>query len=198
MSFLIDWISQIVIFIFLATLISLLIPKSTHEKIIKVVFGMIIFLLFLHPLAALFQVEPESVIAEFDLPDLSITSEEMETEISNKKSEIQASSDAYILEQLEQSIKTSIEEELVQQYGVTIHDVFVELDDDSEGSEEFDEMIDQVTFHLTENDEVQEVEAVQIPLEQSEDGEGLDQMKRTISSFLGLPVDSINIEWEGE
>ncbi|GEN45286.1 stage III sporulation protein AF [Alkalibacillus haloalkaliphilus] len=197
MSFLIDWISQIVLFIFLATLISLLIPKTSHEKVIKVVFGMIIFLLFLHPLSALFQVNPETIMSEFDLPELSITPEEMEIEISNKKSEIQASSDAYILEQLEQSIKSSVEEELIQQYDIAIQDVFVQLDDSNDG-QELDEIIEQVTFHLTEGNVVQEVEVIQIPSEQSEDGEDLDQIKRTISSFLGLPVDSIIIEWEGE
>ncbi|MDQ0350988.1 stage III sporulation protein AF [Alkalibacillus filiformis] len=197
MSFLIDWISQIVLFIFLATLISLLIPKTSHEKVIKVVFGMIIFLLFLHPLSALFQINPETIVSEFELPELSITPEEMEIEISNKKSEIQASSDAYILEQLEQSIKSSVEEELVQQYDIAILDVFVQLDDSNDG-EELDEIIEQVTFHLTEGNVVREVEVVQIPAEQSEDGEDLEQIKRTISSFLGLPVDSIIIEWEGE
>ncbi|WP_017187549.1 stage III sporulation protein AF [Alkalibacillus haloalkaliphilus] len=197
MSFLIDWISQIVLFIFLATLISLLIPKTSHEKVIKVVFGMIIFLLFLHPLSALFQVNPETIMSEFDLPELSITPEEMEIEISNKKSEIQASSDAYILEQLEQSIKSSVEEELIQQYDIAIQEVFVQLDDSNDG-QELDEIIEQVTFHLTEGNVVQEVEVIQIPAEQSEDGEDLDQIKRTISSFLGLPVDSIIIEWEGE
>lgn len=48
MSFLMNWVSQIVLFIFLATIVSLLIPKNSHEKVIKLVFGLIVFLLFLH------------------------------------------------------------------------------------------------------------------------------------------------------
>ncbi|WP_188206130.1 stage III sporulation protein AF [Alkalibacillus aidingensis] len=196
MSFLIDWISQIVLFIFLATIISLLIPKTSHEKVIKVVFGMVIFLLFLHPLSTLFQVNPESIISSFDMPELSITTEEMENEISGKKNEIQASTDAYILEQLEESIRSSIEEELIQEYEVVIEDVSIELNDDSDG--EVQENIETITFLLSEDDIVQEVETVQIPAEQSEENTNQEQIKRTISSFLGLSIDSIIIEWEGE
>ena len=88
MSFLMNWVSQIVLFIFLATIVSLLIPKNSHEKVIKLVFGLIVFLLFLHPLKMIFQVEPDQIISQIQLEEFLQGEKVIEKEISDKKIEI--------------------------------------------------------------------------------------------------------------
>ena len=197
MSFIMDWVSQIILFIFLATIVSLLIPKNSHEKVVKLVFGLIIFLLFLHPIKTIFQVEPEQIISEIQVEDYLQTSPDIEEEISDKKKEIQASTDAYILEQLEEQVENIVSEELIETYGVAIHDLSIQMDKPESMEEPQMELL---TFTLEETQDglIEPVERVSIPRQPTTYQSNQDEeIIKTISTLLELPLQAIEIEWEG-
>ncbi|MDQ0158593.1 stage III sporulation protein AF [Alkalibacillus salilacus] len=197
MEFITDWITQLVVFVFIATIITLLIPKTSHEQVIRIVFGMIILLLFLHPLTTLFQVNPEEVVDNFEFSSDLINVDTFEEKIESQKKEIQASSDAYILEQLTQELQNSVEEELMEEYDLAIQDVLMKWKEDRE-TEEISEMVDHVTFVVTEQQTgVEQVEEVEIPADQDKETMDDDMIKQTIASYLNLPLSKISIEWEG-
>ncbi|MET3684307.1 stage III sporulation protein AF [Alkalibacillus flavidus] len=198
MDYVTGWITQLIIFIFLATLLTLLIPKTSHESVIRVVFGMIILLLFLNPITTLLRINPEDLTDDIDLSLSLVDREAIENEIESKKREIQASSDAYILEQLTQELKMSVEEELVKQYDVEIQDVNVSWQNLSQ-ADHVSDMVEHATFVLSQNEpDHHQVEKVDIMAEESNDEPDDDAIKTTIASFLSIPLDNITLEWEGE
>ncbi|MFB9973043.1 stage III sporulation protein AF [Allobacillus sp. SKP2-8] len=197
MSFLMNWVSQIVLFIFLATIVSLLIPKNSHEKVIKLVFGLIVFLLFLHPLKMIFQVEPDQIISQIQLEEFLQGEKDIEKEISDKKIEIQASTDAYILEQLEKQVENTVGEELMATYGVSVQDITIQM---KENATEEEPQMDEVTFRLAENKQelIEPIEDVSIPASNHTDRRDRDiEIAQSISSLLDLPLQAVEIEWEG-
>ncbi|WP_054752908.1 stage III sporulation protein AF [Piscibacillus salipiscarius] len=117
------------IFIFLATIISLLIPSTKHDQAIRLVFGLVIFLLFLHPLTQLFNINPNQYVDSWESKVSEMMDEDLENEINSKKSEIQASQHAYILEQLQLEIRELVEKDLQEQFNLDLQTVEISLDD---------------------------------------------------------------------
>lgn len=196
MSFLMNWVSQIVLFIFLATIVSLLIPKNSHEKVIKLVFGLIVFLLFLHPLKMIFQVEPDQIISQIQLEEF-LQGEKVMKKRFLIKIEIQASTDVYILEQLEKQVENTVGEELMATYGVSVQDISIQM---KESATEEEPQMDEVTFRLAENKQelVEPIEDVSIPASNHTDRRDRDiEIAQSISSLLDLPLQAVEIEWEG-
>lgn len=202
MSYLTDWISQIVFFIFIATIISLLIPKSSHEKVIKLVFGLVIFLIFLQPIIQLFNINPDDLIASFELNEEFHVNESIDEEISLKKNDIQAQQHAYILEQLEIQINNLVEEELRHHYDLAISDISILLPEDVLAHES--QQIDSIIFHVRQltSNEIKEIEPITIPAHQiddlSNDLEEEEQIKQRIAQILGLNIEQVTLVWEGE
>ncbi|TFB23837.1 stage III sporulation protein AF [Filobacillus milosensis] len=199
MDYIIEWISQIVFFIFLATIITLLIPATSHQKIIKLVFGLVIFLLFLQPLTKLFGVNPDQYIDSWELKVEEMTSESLEDEINSKKNEIQASQHAYILEQLQQDIRSLLSDELKQQYGLAIREMQIKTSG-QDLKQDLVEQIQQITFHLEEDSDnrIEEVEIVSIPSKKDQvDKEHEMEIIETIANQLSLSIDQIKIVWGG-
>ncbi|WP_162297842.1 stage III sporulation protein AF [Halalkalibacillus sediminis] len=200
MDYLKDWISQIVIFIFIATIISALIPSNSHSKVIKFVFGLMIFLLFLNPLVRLFQIEPETISSEWNYTSDQFQEEKIEDQLEQKKVEIQATGHAYILEQIEHQMLTLVEEELNDQYDITIHGVSLVVEEEKESEEWILEDLQSITFYLEEesSEEVEEVAPIDLrkPYENPSNRE--KELKSRITDLLDVPQEIITFVWEGE
>ena len=56
MSFLTSWISNIIIFILLATVIDMLLPNSSLQKYAKMVIGLLLIAIIITPILSLFQI----------------------------------------------------------------------------------------------------------------------------------------------
>ncbi|MGM8213472.1 stage III sporulation protein AF [Virgibacillus sp. W0430] len=125
MHILIQWITQILIFILLATIIDLLIPKTTMKKYIKLVLGLILLLIFLKPLFLLFHFDLETAVEPTmtSLFDENDRSQSIENTIKLQKKEIQASQDAYILKQMETHLKSMANTPLLENYELEISDI---------------------------------------------------------------------------
>src|SRR5690625_991894 len=122
MDIVVDWVTQIIIFLLLAAVIDLIVPTTTMRKYIKLVVGLVFILLFLQPVFYLFSVDIES---ELDSSITELYEEEteanwLEKETNFKKREIQASQDAYILEEMVVQLTTVAEEPLLTQHQAKI------------------------------------------------------------------------------
>ncbi len=125
MQALTSWITNIILFILLATVINLLLPSSGFQKYTKLVIGLLLMLIIVTPV---FQILKVDVNKMFNSIRLSAASDDagVENLIESKKKEIQASQRAYILEQMAVQMETEVKEELMEQYGVAIDQMHIE------------------------------------------------------------------------
>ncbi len=135
MGMLTDWITNIIIFILLATVVDMLLPSSVFKKYAKMVLGLLLIAIMITPFLRL-------ISSDFDRMLASVMSEEyvengqMETAIEQKKKEIQASQDAYILEEMAVQLKKDGEEELIKEFNYEIKHLDLSLTSFEEGQPE--------------------------------------------------------------
>jgi stage III sporulation protein AF len=125
LDLLINWVSQIIIFILLATIIDLLVPAGGMKKYIKFVIGLILIFLFLQPIFYLFKVDIQAAVRSSfsSMLDDSSQASEVENLIEMQKSEIESSSGAYILEQMAVQLKDIASAPLLDNYQAEIRDL---------------------------------------------------------------------------
>ena len=126
MGILTDWITNIVIFILLAGVMDMLLPSSAMQKYAKMVLGLLLITLLLSPLFKLVSVDFDTLLASFSSAEY-VEKNQMENMIENKKTEIQAVQDAYILEKMAVQLEKDGEEELVAQFNYEIADIDVAM-----------------------------------------------------------------------
>ncbi|MFC0188314.1 stage III sporulation protein AF [Fictibacillus aquaticus] len=119
MELLTGWVSNIILLILLAGIIEMLLPDSSFQKYIRLVIGLLLILAMLTPLLQIMKTDMNSVLAAMNLADEK-KEEKIKNSIENKKTEIQASQAAYILEQMAVPLKNKVKEELKSSYGLTI------------------------------------------------------------------------------
>lgn len=124
MSFLTEWITNIIVFILLAIVIDLLLPNSSMQKYAKMVISLLLIIVIINPIFKIFSKDMNEILGEFQL---QASSEENEAKnlIELQKNEIQASQRAYILEQMAVQMKSMAKEELVKNYDVTIDTILL-------------------------------------------------------------------------
>jgi stage III sporulation protein AF len=129
MQFLTEWITNIILFVLLATIIEMMIPNSSMQKYVKMVTGLLLIVIILTPLLNLFKKDFEQLFSSLALTPI-LQEKNIENVIEMKKKEIQASQRAYILEQMAVQLKNEVEEELMQQYGFQVESVHVSINDE--------------------------------------------------------------------
>ncbi len=144
MELITHWISQIIIFILIATIIDLLIPTTSMTKYIKLVLGLILMLIFLQPIFYMFQIDIKQTIktsfSQLEKQEFTVNSLENITE--KKKNEIQASQDAYILEQMSIELIDLAENQLLEEHELEIMDIeFKFLEEQNKSYESLEEII---------------------------------------------------------
>lgn len=123
MSYLTEWITTIILFILLATVVDMLLPSSSMQKYTKLVIGLLLIVVILTPILKLLSTDMDELFAKMMTHPSYISEKNTENLIEMKKKEIQASQAAYILEQMEISMIEDVEEELRGQYGLTVKEV---------------------------------------------------------------------------
>jgi len=131
MGFLSEWITNIVLFILLAIIIEMLLPNSSMQKYVKMVIGLLLIVIILNPLFAILSSDIDEMMASLKISPVE-DEKNIENLIEMKKKEIQASNRAYILEQTAVQMKTQVEEELVENYDLTVEHVDLTMDDEQE------------------------------------------------------------------
>ncbi|TKC19859.1 stage III sporulation protein AF [Robertmurraya kyonggiensis] len=159
MEFITEWITNIILFVLIATVIDLLLPNTSMQKYTKMVAGLLLIVIILSPILKLFSDDFETAIASIPSMNTNMDEKNMENLIDLQKKEIQASTDAYILEETAVQLKAGVEEELMEQYGLEISNI--ELLVDENGQQDFPGNLQTVIVHLKEPDgEPQAVEVV--------------------------------------
>lgn len=120
MSFLSSWISNIIIFILLATVIDMLLPNSSLQKYTKMVIGLLLIAIIITPILSLFQTNFEQVLASATVQLNPDNENKLGNLTESKKKEIQAVQSAYILKQLGNELQEKVEEELMKKYQMKI------------------------------------------------------------------------------
>ncbi|QED48583.1 stage III sporulation protein AF [Cytobacillus dafuensis] len=157
MEFIKEWITNIILFILLATVIDMLLPNSNLQKYTKMVTGLLLIAVILTPILKLVSNDFEEALAS--IPSIEPYGEKnMENSIEMQKKEIQAWQDAYILEEMAVHLNKLAEEELMEQYGLEI--VNIHLDVNVNDTRDFPENLQKVIVQLKMKDE--EAEAVEV------------------------------------
>ncbi|TMU86610.1 stage III sporulation protein AF [Bacillus sp. BHET2] len=199
MSFLTEWITNIIIFVLLATVIDMLLPSSNMQKYAKIVTGLLLITIILTPLFKLMSTDFDQVVDAIDINGDS-KNNSVENLIEMKKKEIQASQRAYILEQMAVQMKQQVEKEMMDEHSKIIEKVVVKADN----LENVPESITEVTVFVKDKQENTTIETIQnVEIDTGAEnrkktpGEDTSQMTSLLAKQWNLTPDKIIISLEG-
>ncbi|WML59792.1 stage III sporulation protein AF [Neobacillus sp. PS2-9] len=202
MEFLTEWVTNIILFILLATVIDMLLPNSGLQKYTKMVTGLLLIAIILTPIFKLISKDFETTLAS--IPSYQAPGEKnMKNLIDLKKKEIQASQHAYILEEMAVQLKKDVKEELMEQYGLEIAKVDIAINEESDQA--FPENLQKVMVLLRQPENgVQTVEAIkqiEINTEKPLPSKGSNEETEKIASFLSqkwnVTEETVEVSIEG-
>ncbi|MFB9761899.1 stage III sporulation protein AF [Ectobacillus funiculus] len=131
MEFVTEWVRNIIIFLLLATVLHMILPRSSMQKYVKFVVSLLLIVLILSPLFQLLKADVPELIDKLSRQPYG-TDGEIENLIDKKKKEIQASQRAYILEQMAVQMKKEVAQKLQDEYGVTIANLHLVVPEDKQ------------------------------------------------------------------
>ena len=202
MEFLIEWVTNIILFILLATVIDMLLPNTSMQKYTKMVTGLLLIAIILTPIFKLISKDFETAMAQ--IPSFQGQGEKnMENLIEMQKKEIQASNHAYILETMAVQLEKGVEEELMEQFGLEIAKIELTTKDDSQ--ESFPENLEMVTVRLKQPETVvTTVEAIKpvsintgTPLPSNDPAEESEKIAAFLSQQWNVTENAIEVSVEG-
>lgn len=199
MDFLTEWITSIIIFILLATVMDMLLPSSSFQKYAKMVIGLLLIAVLISPIFKLLSTNFEDLIADANNMEI-VEKGSMENDINLKKKEIQAAQSAYYLEEMAVQLKNEGEEELINQFNYEIKHIEVSMTnpDHLENPKELALVSVVLTEKEGSNPSIETVQRVEIntresmpkPIDQSED------IKKVLATEWGINEEKIEIEFE--
>ncbi len=189
MSFINEWVTNIILIILLATILELLLPSNAFQKYVKVVIGLLLIIAILNPMIKMFSVDLNQELASLGLSETVINDGEMKNLIENKKSEIQASQDAYILEQMDVLLRQKVEDKLADQYEKRLKDVVIQ--EKSQAGPEKSQWLIRATLESESSDEdaIETIQKVEIDTAEIKEPDEESSELKEIKAFLSK-------EWE--
>ncbi|WP_010650829.1 stage III sporulation protein AF [Oceanobacillus massiliensis] len=202
MEVVIQWVTQIILFIVIATIIDLLIPAETMKRYVKLAVGLILLLILLKPIFHIFNTDIEKSIETSinQLEQENNLNETMENQIEFQKKEIQGTQHAYILEQMTVQLEDLAEEPLKEEYQAEITTMdYVFNDPEDISFEGLAEVI--VYINEAQNGEgaVSTVEDVTVDPQQNEGESEKDiiGIEMLLKDVWELTDKKVSINWEG-
>jgi stage III sporulation protein AF len=201
MNYIYEWVTNIILIILLATILELLLPSSAFQKYVKVVIGLLLIISILNPLIKLFSVDLNARMASLQLEGGVMETENMKNLIENKKSEIQASQDAYILEQMAVQLRQQVDGKLKEQFQKRLKDVVVQ-EKSQIGSKEGQWVVHVTVESFEGNDSVEVVKDVSIDTaslseKDQTETDNLTELEQFLSKEWEIPTDQIVLTEEG-
>ncbi|KPB03901.1 stage III sporulation protein AF [Bacillus sp. CHD6a] len=205
MSYLTEWITSIILFILLATVVEMLLPNSSMQKYTKLVIGLLLIVVILTPILKLLSTDMDELFAKMTTHSSYTSKENTENLIEMKKKEIQASHAAYILNKAAVLMKEDVEEELRESYGVTVKDLQVVVKNEDQLTElPIEENIESVVILLEQSEDetaIQVVKPVQIDTSRQKEPAPSSKEEGKIANFLAdrwqLQPTNISVAVEG-
>lgn len=200
MNSLVEWISTIIVFIFLVTIVGMLLPNSNMKNYVKMVAGLLLIVIILNPVFKLLQTDLSDVLSVFD-SETYIATGSLENAISEKKKEIQQNERAYILEQAAVQMAGDVEEDLEAAYSLKIADITVYADEEKEEITQEDISGVQVIVQAKkEEGAISAIKDIEIDTENTGDEEGekrLEELRSFFAEKWELSKEQIVVSEEG-
>lgn len=169
MDILVNWVTQIIVFLIFAAIIDLLVPANKMKRYIQFVVGLILLLIFLKPVFYLFNIDMPRAI-EASLKGNVQTSEQlgnMEEMIKIQKDEIESTQDAYILEQMVVQLEKLAEDPLAEEQ-IKLTDIQFSFDQpEAYTFENLEEVVVYLAVIHEEEGAVYEIDDIEINTEES-------------------------------
>ncbi|KMJ60014.1 hypothetical protein AB685_04005 [Bacillus sp. LL01] len=205
MSYLTEWITSIILFILLATVVEMLLPNSSMQKYTKLVIGLLLIVVILTPILKLLSTDMDELFAKITTHSSYTSEKNTEILIEMKKKEIQASHAAYILNKAAVLMKEDVEEELRESYGLTVKDLKVVVKNEDQLTEiPIEENIESVVILLEQAEQktaIQVVKPVQIDTSRQKEPAPSSKEEGKIATFLAnrwqLQPTNISVAVEG-
>lgn len=160
MDFFIHWVSNIIVYILVATIIMMLIPNTGLAKYVRFVASLLLIVMMLQPIFQLFKVNIKEVLAGYQSKTYEANNE-IKNEINNKKKEIQATERAYILKQMAVQMKKEVEKSISQDFEQVVTNVELEVKDGVDTVKTAQDLSKVIVFVSAKKDETSNVEPVQ-------------------------------------
>ncbi|MBM4762249.1 stage III sporulation protein AF [Bacillus sp. B15-48] len=203
MDFLTAWITNIILFILIATVIDMLLPNSSLHKYVKVVISLLLISIILSPIYKVISSDFETAIASMTNFQGENQYKNLENSIEMQKKEIQASQHAYILKQTAVQLQLDAEEELMEKYGMKIANIEIQADeiDENLSPESLQSIKVRIVNQGDEDDTVAVVKEVQIdtaqPLPSEQRSKHINEISTLLSEKWNVPKTSIELFIEG-
>ena len=200
MSFLAGWVSNIIIFVLLATVIDMLLPNSALQKYAKMVIGLLLIAIIITPILGLFNKDFDDILTAATSEFEDQKKKDLGNLTEMKKKEIQATQGAYILKQMAVDLQAEVEEELMADYNMRISSIDVGVKNEEEPGVDD---LQNITISLEkaegkENSEIEAVAKVDINADSpsTSNDANLDAVKRFLATSWSVDEEIIEIAGE--
>ncbi|MEH7452248.1 stage III sporulation protein AF [Gottfriedia acidiceleris] len=160
MEFFIHWVSNIIVYILVATVIMMLIPNTGLAKYVRFVASLLLIVMMLQPIFQLFRVNIKEVLAGYQSKTYEANGE-IKNEINNKKNEIQEAERAYILKQMAVQMKKDVEKSFTKEFEQVITNVDLQVKDGVNTVKTAQDLSKVIVYVGPKKDETSNVEPVQ-------------------------------------
>jgi len=199
-SFLAGWVSNIIIFVLLATVIDMLLPNSALQKYAKMVIGLLLIAIIITPILGLFNKDFDDILSAATSEFEDQKKKDLGNLTEMKKKEIQATQGAYILKQMAVDLQAEVEEELMVDYNMKISSIDVGVKDEEEpGVDDLQNIT--ISLEKAEGEENSEIEAVakvdiNADSPSTSNDADLDAVKRFLATSWSVDEEIIEIAGE--
>lgn len=199
MSVLIDWITQIIVFILLAIIVELFVPTTKIAKYVRLVIGLIFLLIFLKPIFYIFQLDMEQLVSEqlFDT-DHAIEKDSIDNLMTRQNEQLQAKNDEYILAEITEHLQEQSADSLAEHF-VKINKIDYAFADESHNIHALEQLIVYIVpLDESTDDKAVVIDEVIIDLKQptnQTDEKQLSDIKRTLIDIWHLNDEEIIVKW---
>ncbi len=163
--------------------------------------GLLLIAIILSPVLKILSSDFEASLSAITEVD-SISEKNIENSIEMKKKEIQASFDAYALEEVAVQLKKDVEEELMEQYGLEIASIDLSVDETSSAT--FPDNLKEISVTLRDSTTEDVVEVVQMvdintnsPLPSNSESEQNEDLSSLLSEKWDVNKGAVEIFIEG-
>jgi len=199
-----DWVTQIILFIILASVIDLLVPANHLQKYVRLAISLILILILLQPVFYLFNTDINTAISSSmnKIESQFQGQPSIENQIDLEKKEIESGQDAYILEQMAIELEKIAADPLKEEFNAEIASIDFQFSvTDSVSYEELTEVIVYITESEPGEGAMNTVEDVVIEWgneEETHSEESLPEMEASLKEIWEIEDKEITVYWEGE
>ncbi|MBD1373238.1 stage III sporulation protein AF [Hazenella sp. IB182357] len=209
-SWLSDWVQQIVLIVLIAGFVDLILPNTAMERYVKLVMGLLIILAILSPLLGLLG-------KEYDLSELALQQEKESRAlgmdslrfIQSKSEELKKTQMEQIDERTIETMKSMIQQQLKQHFSIQTSEVVIALHQNEQQTKEIKSiyvMITELKDDETQVNHIEPVKPIQIGKDMSQKVEDepsdevkkqLDEIQHYLMRYWGLNPEQVVVKQDG-